>query len=79
MSFGKGFLVRPIRAKDFVSILVLMDVVREGVFLCLSHNNTFSFNPCSNGCRSGRDRPIEFWHLRLWVSILVLMDVVRED
>ena len=37
-----------------VSILVLMDVVREaqGCRLCISLRS--GFNPCSNGCRSGR-------------------------
>ena len=37
-----------------VSILVLMDVVREGLpDKILASQSSRRFNPCSNGCRSG--------------------------
>ena len=62
-----------------VSILVLMDVVREVNTLGFSILDYPGFNPCSNGCRSGSNvrviNPVILRH----VSILVLMDVVRED
>ena len=39
---------------DGVSILVLMDVVREGQRNKNTGRGPYRFNPCSNGCRSGR-------------------------
>ena len=38
---------------DQVSILVLMDVVREADGEAHERNIVTRFNPCSNGCRSG--------------------------
>ena len=52
------WVVESFRLIDYdVSILVLMDVVREvSAFktLCAALRG---FNPCSNGCRSGRPPP----------------------
>ena len=62
----------------WVSILVLMDVVREARNFSRNTHGDFCFNPCSNGCRSGSPvRSICATGGRV-VSILVLMDVVRE-
>ena len=36
-----------------VSILVLMDVVREDGHGVVGPERAVGFNPCSNGCRSG--------------------------
>ena len=78
MSFGKfsfrhfGILL------SGVSILVLMDVVREDPYLYKDVANIGRFNPCSNGCRSGSLRKVFNYATNFTVSILVLMDVVRE-
>ena len=103
MSFGKytGFYGK--HHLIGVSILVLMDVVREGCRVCLSalggvgvsililmdvvrevqrngpgNCRWWGFNPCSNGCRSGRQDGRLHGKYPQTVSILVLMDVVRE-
>ena len=54
MSFGKFFHLVTVDLSTFVSILVLMDVVREGGVTTYADTQQVSFNPCSNGCRSGR-------------------------
>ena len=65
--------------RQTVSILVLMDVVREGADEILETAISTCFNPCSNGCRSGSGAIASLDASLRKVSILVLMDVVRED
>ena len=55
-----------------------MDVVREEFEGDRDPIFPWGFNPCSNGCRSGRNKTLVQLHLTETVSILVLMDVVRE-
>ena len=62
----------------YVSILVLMDVVREAPVVMAISKVCIGFNPCSNGCRSGRNTLPATIVVFTGVSILVLMDVVRE-
>ena len=79
MSFGKvGVLSIFLQHGSHVSILVLMDVVREAVKSVLNAKLKTGFNPCSNGCRSGSQRSYQDVGRMDGVSILVLMDVVRE-
>ena len=61
-----------------VSILVLMDVVREVFPDGRMEEKLWCFNPCSNGCRSGSRSAAPVKTYDSSVSILVLMDVVRE-
>ena len=55
-----------------------MDVVREVLRDVKALATSIGFNPCSNGCRSGRGQAAMQEMIRNYVSILVLMDVVRE-
>ncbi len=62
-----------------VSILVLMEVVKEHIFHTYNPPEKLSFNPCFNGSckrtRTGLLYNINIKH----VSILVLMEVVKEQ
>ena len=79
MSFGKDKGAAKRAERHEVSILVLMDVVREDLTPEGVHHVLPCFNPCSNGCRSGRPPCAGRRFISVSVSILVLMDVVRED
>ena len=79
MSFGKAELERDLQEANVVSILVLMDVVREALPGDDRIEQSSRFNPCSNGCRSGSRHAEPKQAEKILVSILVLMDVVREE
>ena len=76
-SVERGWLPASERRRDSVSILVLMEVLREADIAKALKSTSKSFNPCFNGSVE-RGQHAHPTRARPHVSILVLMEVLRE-
>ena len=79
MSFFNRFAIKAMLLDICVSILVLVDVFLQLIYIDGVASDTGGFNPCFSGCLSST---VDFGRIqgsRLNVSILVLVDVFLQQ